>query len=97
MTTDTAFAPDYVIPPGEVLGEYLDSLGMTQRDLSARTGLTPKTINEIIQGKAPITAETALKLERVLGRPAHFWQNLESLYQAAREREREQDRLAAPG
>ncbi len=64
--------------------EYLDSLGMTQRDLAARTGLTAKTLNEIVQGKVPMTAETALKLEQVLGRPAHFRQNPENLYQAAR-------------
>jgi HTH-type transcriptional regulator / antitoxin HigA len=93
MISITEFEPDYVVPPGEILMEYLDSLGMTQRDLAARTGLTPKTVNEIVQGKAPITAETALKLERVLGRPAHFWQNLESLYQAARVREQEQAHL----
>ena len=94
MISATAFEPDYAIPPGEILIEYLESLGMSQRDLAARTGLTPKTVNEIAQGKAPITAETALKLERVLGRPAHFWQNLESLYQEARVREEEQPRLA---
>jgi addiction module HigA family antidote len=88
------FEPDYAIPPGEILTEYLDSLGMSQRDLAARTGLAPKTVNEIVQGKAPITAETALKLERVVGRPAHFWQNLESLYQEARVRERDQEDLS---
>ncbi len=95
MISITEFEPDYVVPPGEILMEYLDSLGMTQRDLAARTGLTAKTVNEIVQGKAPITAETALKLERVLGRPAHFWQNLESLYQAARVREQEQAHLVS--
>jgi plasmid maintenance system antidote protein VapI len=31
--------------------------------------------NEIIEGKSPITSEPALKLERSLGRPAHFWNN----------------------
>jgi len=93
ISTNT-FEPDYAIPPGEILTEYLDSLGMSQRDLAARTGLAPKTVNEIVQGKAPITAETALKLERVVGRPAHFWQNLESLYQEARVRERDREHLA---
>ncbi len=91
MISSNPFQPDYVVPPGEILSEYLDSLGMTQRDLAARTGLTPKTINEIVQGKAAITADTALKLERVVGRPAHFWQNLESLYREARARSREHE------
>ncbi|MFZ3041088.1 MAG: HigA family addiction module antitoxin [Thiobacillus sp.] len=97
MISTTSFQPDYSIPPGEILGEYLESFGMSQRDLAIRTGLTPKTINEIVNAKASVTAETALKFERVLGRPAHFWQNLESLYQESRAREQERDRLQAAG
>ena len=95
MISDTSFQPDYTVSPGEILAEYLETVGMSQRDLALRTGLTPKTINEIVNAKAPVTAETALKLERVLGRPAHFWQNLESLYQEVRAREAERDRLQA--
>lgn len=48
-----------------MLEEYLDAHSMKQAELADRTGLTPKTINEIIKGKAPITPETALKLQRV--------------------------------
>lgn len=95
MISDTGFQPDYTVSPGEILAEYLEAVGMSQRDLALRTGLTPKTINEIVNAKAPITAETALKLERVLGRPAHFWQNLESLYQETQAREAEHKRLQA--
>lgn len=75
------FIPDIAIPPGETLQEYLESFAMTQVDLAKRTGLTTKTINEIIKGKAPITPETALKLESVFAAPASFWNNLESNYQ----------------
>ncbi|MEA1960475.1 MAG: HigA family addiction module antitoxin [Bacillota bacterium] len=84
--TKNGFMPDIAIPPGETLQEYLDSLDMTQVDLAKRTGLTPKTINEIIKGKAPITPETALKLESVFVTPASFWNNLESDYQETRAR-----------
>jgi len=75
------FVPDYLVRPGEVLEDYLDDIGMTQAELADRTGLAKKTINEIVKGKAPITTETALKLERTLGRPTHFWCNLERQYQ----------------
>ncbi len=75
------YVPDYLVFPGEVLEEYLESYGMTQTELAARTGLTKKTINGIIKGKSPITSETALKLESSLGRPAHFWNNLERQFQ----------------
>ena len=78
------YIPDYDVSPGEVLEDYLESLGMTQAELAARTGLTKKTINKIIKGKSPITHETALKFERVLGRPAHFWNNMERQFQEDR-------------
>lgn len=74
------YDPDVLITPGEVLEDYLGALKMTQVDLSLRSGLTQKTISLIIKGKAPITAETALKFEKVLGRPMHFWMKLESDY-----------------
>ena len=87
------YTPDYLVTPGEVLSDYLDGLSMTQAELATRTGLTKKTINEIIKGKAPITPETALKLEHSLGRPAHFWNNLETQYQEDRSRLAEEKRL----
>ncbi|MBW2300011.1 MAG: HigA family addiction module antidote protein [Deltaproteobacteria bacterium] len=87
------YVPDYIVTPGEVLADYLASLGMTQAELAARTGLAKKTINEIIKGKSPITHETALKFERALGRPAHFWNNLERQFQEDRIRLAEQQRL----
>lgn len=73
--------------------EYLEAYSMTQTELADRTGLTKKTINEIIKGKSPITSETALKLERSLGRPAHFWNNLERQFQEDRSRLAEKKQL----
>ena len=74
------FEPDYAVAPGETLSETLTSLGMTQRDLALRTGMSTKTINEIVKGKAPITPDTAVLLERVTGVPARMWNNLETNY-----------------
>ncbi len=76
----TAFKPDYASPPGDTLAETIEFLGMTQTELARRMSRPLKTINEIIQGKAAITADTALELERVLGTPAHVWMNLETYY-----------------
>jgi addiction module HigA family antidote len=86
------YLPETVSPPGETLQELLDERHMTQVQLADRTGRPKKTINEIIKGKAPITPETALQLERVLGVTASFWNARESHYQQylAREHEREQ-------
>jgi HTH-type transcriptional regulator/antitoxin HigA len=78
---ESGFEPNYAVPPpGETLRETLESLGMSQAELAQRTGRPKKTINEIIKGKAAITAETAIQLERALGVPASFWNNLERNY-----------------
>ncbi len=76
------YQPDVAIPPGETLLETIEVKGMSQRELALRTGITPKTINGIVKGKAPISMETAMALEKVLGVPARFWMNLEQQYRA---------------
>jgi len=86
------FDPDYAIPPGETLKEVMESLDMTQKELSIRTGLTVQSLNRISKGEQPITYETANRLELTTGISARMWNNLESQYreQLAKIREREQ-------
>ncbi|MFN7992725.1 MAG: HigA family addiction module antitoxin [Bryobacteraceae bacterium] len=74
------YEPDFVTPPGEMLEEKLQELGMSQAELAERIGRTKKTVNEIIKAKAPLLPETAIQLERVLGIPARFWSNAEANY-----------------
>jgi len=74
------YCPDEVSPPGETLLEVLEERGITQAELAERTGRPRKTINEIIKGKAAITPETALQLERVLGVAASFWNARETRF-----------------
>ncbi|MBX9669186.1 MAG: HigA family addiction module antidote protein [Candidatus Obscuribacterales bacterium] len=90
----TQYSPDFVTPPGETLQDKLDELGFSQRELADRMGRPRKTINEIIMGKAAITAETALQLELVLNIPAHFWLAREASYRASLAREDETERLS---
>lgn len=85
---ENQYSPETTLPPGEIILDYLDSFEWSQSELARRTGITPKTISEICNGKAPITANTALAFERVLNRPAHFWLNLQRLYDEAEARKR---------
>lgn len=91
--TNNQYLPDYAQIPGEILLETLEERGMTQAQLAERTGRKRKTINQIIKGIAPITPETALQLERVLGVPARFWNNLEGSYRENLARLEERERL----
>lgn len=87
------YEPDVVSPPGDTVQETLENIGMTQLELAERAGRPLKTINEIIKGKAAITPETALQLERVLGIPARFWNNRERHYREYLARKEEAKRL----
>jgi addiction module HigA family antidote len=89
-TISNQYTPELVSLPGETLLEILEDRGISQAELADRMGRPKKTINEIIKGKAAITHETALQLEKVLGIPASFWNNLERNYRdhLARRKER---------
>jgi addiction module HigA family antidote len=69
------------IHPGEVLAEdFMKPLNLSQYRVAKEIGVPPRRINEIVQGKRAITAETALRLERYFGWPAQVWLNLQSRY-----------------
>lgn len=87
------YNPDYASPPGDMLAETIEYLGITQTELARRMGRPIKTINEIIQAKSAVTADTALELERVLGVPAHLWMNMEANYREHLARKRATEKL----
>ncbi len=89
------YEPTEVLPPGETLRETLDALEMSQQKLAQRTGLSPKHINQIIQGQSALTHETAIALERATGVPASFWNTLESNYRDYEARRRERTQLTS--
>ena len=74
---------DMAIPPGEILAEELQARNMTQRELASKMERPAQVINEIVNAKKAITAETALQLENVLGPSAEFWLGLQMTYSLA--------------
>jgi addiction module HigA family antidote len=76
----SGWRPDWAVPPGEILLEALQDREMTQSELAQRLGRPLKTVNEIVNGKAAITPETAIQLERAIGISSRFWTGLETLY-----------------
>ncbi len=98
-TTDVtalhSYEPDYALPPGDIIDEYLEEHGMTQVELARRLGITPKHMNQVISGAASLSSELAIRLERVTAVPARFWNALEANYQDFQAREREKISLNA--
>ncbi len=78
--TRIPYEPDYAVAPGRTLLETIEQLGIDQNELAERMGITPKTVNLIINGKAPLTQQTAMLLERVTNVPARIWNSLECNY-----------------
>lgn len=62
--------------PGEMLRtEFLEPLGMSQKELAARIGVSYVRVNEIVNGKRGVTPDTALRLSRLFGMSVEFWLN----------------------
>jgi len=72
------------ITPGEILTEeFLEPLGLSHRELARRMGVSPMRVNDIAHGKRAISADTALRLSKVLGTSARFWMNLQTNHDLA--------------
>ena len=80
------------VHPGEILmEEFLKPMGLSQNRLANDIGVPPRRINEIVQAKRRITADTALRLARYFGMSPQFWLGLQMDYDL----DVEEDRLSA--
>ena len=92
------------ITPGEILmEEFLEPLGISQSQLARDLNVPANRINQIINGKREITADTALRLGTYFGIEPEFWLNLQMRFtmKVARERvgkqiDREVKKLSPP-
>jgi addiction module HigA family antidote len=67
------------IPPGEILlEEFMKPEGIGQADAARRLGISLNRLNEIILGKRGISADTALRLARLLKTSPQFWMRLQA-------------------
>lgn len=85
---------NYAVAPGEYLEEWIDDHGLSQQRVAELLGSSRKQVNEIVNGHAPITSETAMRLERVTGIPAKTWSRYEALYRADLARIADEENLA---
>lgn len=91
--TTHRYEPDYAVPPGATLAETLTAIGLSQADMARRSGLSPKHVSQLISGEASLSAETALRLERVTGVPDRMWSALEAQYRTQLKRQEERAKL----
>ena len=64
--------------PGEMLlEEFLNPMGITQRDLADNIHVPYQRVNDIVNGRRGITPSTALRLAKFFDMSADFWMNLQ--------------------
>lgn len=77
-------SPAELFPPGDYIREELNARRWTQRDLSVVLKRPLQAVNEMINGKKRITAETAKELAAAFNTSAELWLNLENAYRLSR-------------
>lgn len=69
------------IHAGEILlEEFMQPFELSQNALAKALHVTPRRINEIVNKKRAITADTALRLAKFFGNSAEFWMNLQNRF-----------------
>lgn len=66
--------------PGEVLKEEIEYRGISQKQLSTQMGISYSMLNEILNGKRPVTETIALCFEAALGVEAEMLVNMQTRY-----------------
>lgn len=64
--------------PGKVLKEYIQDFTVTE--IAQKLGVTRVTLSRILNEKAPITADMAIRLSQLLNTTANFWLNMQTQY-----------------
>ncbi|MHC1726814.1 MAG: HigA family addiction module antitoxin [Syntrophobacteraceae bacterium] len=84
-------------PPGEILQhEFIEPLGLTQKQLAEALGITRIRVNEIIRGKRGITTDTAFRFSKFFGTTVDFWIGLQAdvdMWDTLRTHQREYERI----
>lgn len=81
MATHTII-PFEATHPGSLIKDELEVRDdIRQKDLAILLGVKPSFLNEIINGKRPVTADIAILLEKTLGISADYWMKFQSQYE----------------
>jgi addiction module HigA family antidote len=75
--------------PGELIQEYMEGLGLSVTALAAHLKVTRAALSRVVNGKAAVSAEMALRLAAAFNSRPELWIELQAqydLWQASRKR-----------
>lgn len=68
--------------PGEFIKEtYIDPLNISLRKVALDLDVAPSTFSRLINGKADLSPEMALKLSKAFGRTPESWMQMQTNYE----------------
>ncbi len=83
--------------PGEMLlTEFLEPMGLTQKQLADGIHVPYQRINEIVNGKRGVTPSTALRLAKFFGVSSDFWLNLQLRWDVYHVQQQEGESIDSP-
>lgn len=63
--------------PGDLIRDCLDELGVSVTDAASALGVTRAALSRLINRRAGVSAEMAIRLEKAIGSTAGFWLRLQ--------------------
>jgi addiction module HigA family antidote len=69
--------------PGEIVRGCLDGLKLNVTEGAAALGVTRTTLSRVLNGKAGVSPEMAVRLSKAFGSTAGFWLRLQMNYDLA--------------
>jgi len=79
--------------PGEVIREYLPD-GLAVSEAAKRLGVTRQALSALLNGRAGVSAEMALRLEAALGTSAEMWIEMQAGYDLWKARQRPRPKVS---
>ncbi|NDV47802.1 addiction module antidote protein, HigA family [Paludibacter sp. 221] len=80
MKTANKLTPYTPTHPGEVIKDEIEYRGISQKDLSEKISISYTMLNEVLNGKRPVTANFAILIEAALGIEADILVNMQARY-----------------
>lgn len=81
MPKHNQYFPQSIPHPGAILAEKLEEMGMDLKEFALHTEIPVTSINAILKGESSITADIAIKFEKVTKIPVTFWMNYQRGYE----------------
>ena len=72
--------PDYEFPPGRIIASWMEARDMSLREFAARCGIPEGTARKIVDGRAPLDANAAIRIEKVTSMTARLLLSMETSY-----------------